>query len=93
MRVVTSTDEVEISISSTDLISGKWLPCKTLTKKLQEQEIKQNILCKQFCIKFYNNCKLGKYNLETIANIKCIDAENPNKDGVLSSLKLVFVRG
>lgn len=91
MKTVMSIENIELPVSSNELIEGKWLNLLLVSKKIAEVEIKNKVVGKSYRSRFHNSAKGGKYNLETKAGMSCINVESPMRTSS-ASLILSFVR-
>lgn len=90
MKTVQNIDKVTIKVTDNELFGGKWLNYQLLSKKLGEIEKESNMGYKSLRNKLYNSSACGKYNLEEIAGLKCINVDDPMKG--TASLCLSFER-
>ena len=88
MKTIQSTETIKLSVSSAELINGKWLNFQLLSKKLGEIENQKKMAYKSLRNKFYNSRACGKYNMQEVAGLPCINIEEPMKGK--ASLELVF---
>ena len=88
MKTIASTETIKLSVDSNELINGKWLNFQLLSKKLGEIENQKKIAYKSLRNKFYNSRACGKYNMQEVAGLPCIDVDEPMKGK--ASLELVF---
>lgn len=94
MRTVKETETVEVKVRKEELFEGKWLNLKLLSNKLSVMEKSSNVQYKSLRNKLYNCTAGGKYNVRTMAGIKCIDIEEPMvKDTVASLVLKIKVEG
>ena len=77
MKTIKNKELIVIKVIKSELLSDKWIPFKTLSKKVAEIEMKQNISGNLLRNKLYNSVSGGKYNVKMLAGIRCIDIENP----------------
>jgi hypothetical protein len=91
MKTIASTVNLKLKVSSDELINKKWLCYTLLSKKVAEEEEKQGTGYKSFRTRLYNSCMCKKYNIETVAGIKCINVDKPMKSEP-ASLVIEFER-
>lgn len=92
MKTIQSIETVEIVVYPEELLNDKWITFHLLSKKLGEIEEQNKMTYKQLRNRFYNSRACNKYNLETIAGMRCIDIDEPMKTNT-ASLVLKFKRG
>lgn len=90
MRTIQNVDKITVKVSDGELIEGKWLNYKLLSKKLGEIEKEKNLGYKSLRNNLYNSTACGKYNIKEMAGLKCIDVDDPMKS--TASLVLAFER-
>jgi hypothetical protein len=88
MKTIASTETIKLSVNPNELINGKWLNFQLLSKKLGEIENQKKMAYKSLRNKFYNSRACGKYNMQEVAGLPCINIEEPMKGK--ASLELVF---
>ena len=91
MRTIKDTEKVTVKVTEDELIDGKWLNYELLSSKLGAIEKEKSIGYKSLRNKLYNSYACGKYNIQKIAGLRCIDIDNPMTGK--ASLELVFKRG
>lgn len=91
MRTIANTEKITVKVKDSELIGGKWLNYSLLSRKLQEIEVKDNLKYKSLRNKLYNSINCGKYNMDFVAGLRCIDVDNPMKSAT-ASLELAFRR-
>ena len=97
MKTVQSSEVVVLEVTDNELIEGKWLNYKLLSRKLGEQEKERGMGYKSLRNKLYNSINCNKYNMQIIAGLQCIDVDEPMQDSVTgakvrASLELEFKR-
>ena len=90
MRTVQNTKTVEIKVSDSELIEGKWINFSLLSEKLHSIEKEQKLEYKALRNRFYNSIKHDKYNTIDKVGLQFVDIDNPMKKE--ASLELKFVR-
>lgn len=90
MRIIQTMNEITMKVKDNELIEGKWLNYKLLSKKLGEIEKEKNLGYKSLRNNLYNSTACGKYNIKEIVGLKCIDVDDPMK--ATASLVLTFER-
>ena len=88
MKTIASTETIKLSVNPNELINGKWLNFQLLSKKLGEIENQKKMAYKSLRNKFYNSRACGKYNMQEVAGLPCIDVDEPMRGK--ASLELVF---
>ena len=89
MKTVASTTNLNLKVSKDEIINGKWLCYSIMSKKVAEAEIERKLPARGLRTKLYNSDQCNKYNISTIAGIKCIDITQPMKSNN-ASLVLSF---
>lgn len=79
MKVVTSVVEVELPYNSRELIGGRWIPMFLVSKKLRYRGLSAEHDGVALRSKLYNGLAGGKYNVNSIAGVKCIDVVDTMK--------------
>lgn len=88
MKTVQSVEVINIKVSRSELLEGKWLNFQLLSKKLGEIEVERKMEYKSLRNRFYNSRACGKYDMKDIAGLPCINIEEPMKGN--ASLILMF---
>lgn len=88
MKTVQSVEVINIKVSHSELLEGKWLNFQLLSKKLGEIEVERKMEYKSLRNRFYNSRACGKYDMKDIAGLPCINIEEPMKGN--ASLILMF---
>lgn len=88
MKVVKQTMKLEIEVHKDEVIKDKYVHYECVSAKLKAMEEKDNTQYKALRNKFYNSSFGGKYNIEQIYGLKCLDIKNPMK--AKASLELSF---
>lgn len=88
MKTVQSVEVINIKVSRSELLEGKWLNFQLLSKKLGEIEVERKMEYKSLRNRFYNSRACGKYDMKNIAGLPCINIEEPMKGN--ASLILMF---
>ena len=90
MKTVQSIETINIKVSPSELLEGKWLNFQPLSKKLGEVEVERKMEYKSLRNRFYNSRACGKYDMKDIAGLPCINVDEPMKGN--ASLILMFER-
>ena len=90
MRTVQNVETINIKVSPSELLEGKWLNFQLLSKKLGDIEVERKMDYKSLRNRFYNSRACGKYDMRDIAGLPCINIEEPMKGN--ASLILTFER-
>lgn len=90
MKTVQSIETINIKVSPSELLEGKWLNFQLLSKKLGEVEVERKMEYKSLRNRFYNSRACGKYDMKDIAGLPCINVDEPMKGN--ASLILMFER-
>ena len=88
MRTVQNVETINIKVSPSELLEGKWLNFQLLSKKLGDIEVERKMDYKSLRNRFYNSRACGKYDMRDIAGLPCINVEEPMKGN--ASLILTF---
>lgn len=91
MKTIQSVNTVTVRVAENEVINGKWLSFSLLSKKIGEIEKKSTGGYKNYRSMLHNSCAGNKYNVETVAGIKCINIDEPMKGSACLVLK--FKRG
>lgn len=88
MKTVQNKEHITLKVDRKELLQNKWLAVVVLSKKLASLEEAQSMVYKKLRNKMYNSLYCNKYNVRTIAGLKCVDVKRPMKAD--ASLMLSF---
>ena len=88
MKVVKQTMKLELEVHKNEIINSNYIYYECVSAKLKALEEQNNTQYKAIRNKFYNSSFGGKYNLETVCGLKCLNIKNPMK--AKASLELSF---